>query len=156
MAYTDAISHMMIARRVLISVTPGLAQLGTVWLPLHHMLMLPLIGNATLYRDGFAGALPSMVAYVVGAVYLYRTARLLFASRMAGWVAALTYLLNANVLYMQGTAMTESDMLCASAVAIYYLLRWSRQALTLDLVKAAAAIAAGTLVRYDSWALALA
>jgi len=33
LAYGDAISHMMIARRVVAGRTPGLAQLGTTWLP---------------------------------------------------------------------------------------------------------------------------
>ncbi|HZC07194.1 MAG TPA: glycosyltransferase family 39 protein [Ktedonobacterales bacterium] len=155
LAYTDAISHMMIARRVLVSPTPGLAQLGTNWLPLHHMLMLPLIWNYILFHDGFAGAFPSMVAYVVGTTFMFRTGRLLFSSHTAGCVAALAFAVNPNVLYMQATAMTESDMLCASIVAIYYLLRWAYFYYALDLFKASAAVAAGTLVRYDSWALAL-
>ncbi|HEX9068002.1 MAG TPA: hypothetical protein VF807_04475 [Ktedonobacterales bacterium] len=81
LAYGDSISHMMIARRVFASSTPGLAQLGTVWLPLNHILMLPLVWNDTLFRDGFAGTLPSMVAYVVSAVYMYRLGGLVFASR---------------------------------------------------------------------------
>ncbi|HEV2237380.1 MAG TPA: hypothetical protein VGR57_12030, partial [Ktedonobacterales bacterium] len=72
LAYGDAVDHMMIARRVFFSRTPGLAQLGTVWLPLTHMLMLPFIWWDALFYTGLAGALPSMVAYVVGAVYLYR------------------------------------------------------------------------------------
>lgn len=154
LAYPDAINHMMIARRVIDSRTPGIAQLGSIWLPLQHMLMLPLVWNSALYHSGFAGAVPSMVAYVVGAYYLYRTAMLLFASRAAGWVAALAFLLNPDTLYMQCTAMTESEMLSASIIAVYYLLQWASTYQALDLVKAALAIAAGTLVRYDSWALA--
>jgi hypothetical protein len=70
LAYSDSISHMMIARRVFASSTPGLAQLGTVWLPLNHILMLPFAWNDTLFRDGFAGTFPSMVAYVVSATYM--------------------------------------------------------------------------------------
>jgi hypothetical protein len=153
-AHGDAISHLMIARRVFDSRTPGLAQLGSAWPPLNHILMLPLIWNDTLWRDGFAGAFPSMVAYVVGAVYMFRLGRLCFGSGTAGVVAVLAFMLNPNVLYMQSTAMSELDLLCAAILAIYYLLQWARAFHTRDLVKAAGAVAAGTLVRYDGWALA--
>src|SRR5215472_6322692 len=36
--YGDAVAHINIARRVFDSRTPGLFQLGTVWLPLPHLL----------------------------------------------------------------------------------------------------------------------
>ena len=38
-------NHMLIARRVLMADTPGAAQLGAVWLPLPHILMLAFIWN---------------------------------------------------------------------------------------------------------------
>ena len=41
--YGDAVAHINIARRVFDSQTPGLLQLGTVWLPLPHLLMIPFI-----------------------------------------------------------------------------------------------------------------
>lgn len=154
LAYGDSISHMMIARRVFASSHPGLAQLGTVWLPLNHILMLPLVWNDTLFRDGFAGTFPSMVAYVVSAIYMYRLATLVFSSRMAGWAAALTLMLNPSVLYMQSTPMSEMDLICFAVVAIYYAVRWARTYDANALVKCALATAAGTLVRYDGWALA--
>jgi len=156
LAYPDSISHMMIARRVFTSSQPGLAQLGTVWLPLNHILMLPLVWNDTLFRDGFAGTFPSMVAYVVSAVFMYRLAALVFSSRVAGWAAALTLMLNPSVLYMQSTPMSEMDLICLAVVAIFYATRWARTFDANDLVKCALATAMGTLVRYDGWALAAA
>src|ERR1700736_3338178 len=42
-AYDDAKSHMLIARRVFSADTPGAGQLGGVWLPLPHILMLAAI-----------------------------------------------------------------------------------------------------------------
>ena len=41
--YGDAVAHINIARRVFDSKTPGLLQLGTVWLPLPHLLIMPFI-----------------------------------------------------------------------------------------------------------------
>lgn len=163
MMYTDAVSHMMVARRVVDGSALGIAQLGTVWLPLQHVLMLPLIWITPLFRDGFAGSFPSMAAYVIASLYLYRTGFFLFSSRLAGWIAALSFMLNPSMLYMQATAMSEAEMLCAAILAVYYLLHWSHaysmnnrtQAVT-DLAKASIAIAAGTLIRYDAWFLAVA
>ena len=43
--YGDALSRMNISRKILDNLTPGLAQLGNVWLPLPQVLMLPLIWN---------------------------------------------------------------------------------------------------------------
>src|SRR2546429_151850 len=41
--YGDAVAHINIARRVFDSRTPGLLQLGTVWLPLPHLAMIPFL-----------------------------------------------------------------------------------------------------------------
>jgi dolichyl-phosphate-mannose-protein mannosyltransferase len=154
--YGDAVSRMMIARRVVAGRATGLAQLGTTWLPLHTMLMLPLIWNDTLFHSGFAGAFPSMVTYALTAIYLYRMARLLFSSRGTAWVAALIFLLNPSVLYMQSTAMSEVPLLCGATIAIYYMVRWARSYYTMDLAKSAVAVAVSAGIRYDGWALAAA
>src|SRR5271157_3576646 len=37
--YGDAVAHLHIARRVFDSLTPGFRQLGSVWLPLPHILL---------------------------------------------------------------------------------------------------------------------
>ncbi|HEX6799255.1 MAG TPA: hypothetical protein VF116_16215, partial [Ktedonobacterales bacterium] len=65
-------------------------------------------------------------------------------------------MLNPNVLYMQATPMSELDLLCFAVIAVYYATRWAKTLAAPDLVKCALATAAGTLVRYDGWALAAA
>jgi len=45
LTYNDAASHLNIARRVVDNLTPGIAQIGTVWLPLPHLLMLIFAWN---------------------------------------------------------------------------------------------------------------
>src|SRR5713101_5574277 len=69
LAYPDAVSHLLIARRVIDASTPGVAQLGAVWLPLPHLLSLPLIWVNAWYYSGFAGSLISMLAYVLTVRY---------------------------------------------------------------------------------------
>ncbi|HLY29632.1 MAG TPA: glycosyltransferase, partial [Ktedonobacterales bacterium] len=75
MLYNDSYSHLRIARRVLISSSPGIAQFGGVWLPLPHIIQLPFVWNDTLWFSGLAGSFSSMPCYVVAAVYLFLTAR---------------------------------------------------------------------------------
>jgi 4-amino-4-deoxy-L-arabinose transferase-like glycosyltransferase len=154
--YGDAVSHLMIARRVLDSSTPGIAQLGTVWLPLNHILMLPLVWIDPLFRDGFAGAFPSMVAYVVAGVFMYKLTIRVLHSRLAGYVAAAVLLLNPSLLYLQSTSMSETDLICCTVLLAYFLVRWSETERLSDLILCAAACMAATLIRYDGWALTIA
>src|SRR5215475_8876367 len=73
--YGDAVAHINIARRVFDSRTPGLLQLGTVWLPLPHLLMIPLLLSDSAWQSGIGGSIPSMTAYVLGVIGIYRLAR---------------------------------------------------------------------------------
>src|SRR5271165_1470765 len=66
--YGDAVAHINIARRVIDSQTPGLLQLGTVWLPLPHLLMIPFLIWTSMWQKGTGGSIPSMVAYVFAVV----------------------------------------------------------------------------------------
>ena len=73
--YGDAVAHINIARRVFDSRTPGLLQLGTVWLPLPHLLMVPLLASKFLWQTGIGGAIPSMIAYVSSVAGICRVVR---------------------------------------------------------------------------------
>src|SRR5258708_37165015 len=64
--YGDAVAHINIARRVFDSRTPGLLQLGTVWLPLPHLLLIPFIFSDAMWQSGAAGFILSLVAYLLG------------------------------------------------------------------------------------------
>ena len=68
--YGDATAHLNVARRVIDSRTPGYDQIGTVWLPLPHLLMLPFVGNEWLWRTGLAGAGTNIIA--VGIITKYQ------------------------------------------------------------------------------------
>src|SRR3989344_5009452 len=105
LAYNDARSHLDIARRVVEGLKPGMAQLGSVWLPLPHFLMIPFIWNDTLWHTGFAGAIISMISYVATTIFLVKILNLLKTGSLAKIVASLVFLLNLNILYLQSTAM---------------------------------------------------
>lgn len=155
----DAVAHISIARHILDSRTPGILEFGTVWLPLPHLITIPFVMNDWMWRSGVGGSIPSMIAYVIGALGIFRLVRG-FASRTAAWLAALIYALNPNLLYMQATAMTESLYLALFIWAVAFFCEFARQA-NVDRQRArksleflAIMISAAMLVRYDGWFLA--
>src|ERR1700739_2973459 len=100
--YGDAGAHINIARRVVDSRTPGLLQLGTVWLPLPHLLMLPFIWSTSMWMSGGGGTIPSMVAYIASVVGIFRLVWVGLnllperrrEARFVAWFAALACALN--------------------------------------------------------------
>src|ERR1700683_2135925 len=67
----DAEAHLNIARRILDSRTPGPEQIGTVWLPLPHLLMIPFARRESWWRSGVAGAIPSAASFVIAGTFLF-------------------------------------------------------------------------------------
>ncbi len=104
--YGDAVAHLGIARRIVDARYPGLAQLGGVWLPLPHLLMLPFVQRLDWWQTGLAGAWPSLAAYVIGVTGMYALARKLLPQAWS-FAATAFFALNPNLLYLSTTAMTE-------------------------------------------------
>ncbi len=165
--YGDAVAHINIARRVVDNRHPiqAYGQLGTVWLPLQHIAMLPFMWNDALWRSGIAGAIPGMVAYVLGALAVFRLVSVR-AGTVAAYIAAAIYALNPNLLYMQATAMNEPIFLAFFLWTLVYLDEFLRAAFppgSDSLVKPAQmkprraleacgiTMAGGALTRYDGW-----
>lgn len=151
LAYPDAVSHLLISRRVVDAPTPGAAQLGGVWLPLTHVLALPLVLVESWYHAGVAPSLVSMCGYVAAVGWLYRIAVGLTGRRAAGVTAAVVFGANPDVLYLQSTPMTELPLLACVAGATWYLLRWCREGRCRHLAATAFAVLGATLVRYEGW-----
>ncbi len=153
LTYNDAASHLNISRRVLDSLTPGLAQIGTVWLPLPHLLMLLFAWNDFLWHTGFAGSIVSMTAYIVGIYFTYKLIMLLTENGIGAVIGSLVIALNPNLLYLQSTPMTEPLLITAIIISIYYLAKYLKVNLIADLVACSVFVAASTLIRYDGWFL---
>ena len=157
--YGDAVAHLGIARRILDTRNPGLVQLGGVWLPLPHLLMLPFVQKMEWWQNGLAGAWPSLACYVLGVAGFYRLSRRMLVPRWA-LVATAFYGLNPNLLYLSTTAMTESLFLaqliwmvlltveCVDAIRADQQSRVARRMIFLGLL-----IFAAVFTRYDGWVL---
>jgi 4-amino-4-deoxy-L-arabinose transferase-like glycosyltransferase len=159
--YGDAVAHINIARRVFDSQTPGLLQLGTVWLPLPHLLMIPFLISDDMWQRGVGGSIPSLVAYVLGVVGMFRLVRGVLSRKdeptspahVAAWMAALVYGANPNLIYMQATAMGDAVYLAFFIWAVVYLSEFARGGGN-ALWKFGVCLTAACLTRYDGWFLA--
>ncbi|MFZ0792788.1 MAG: hypothetical protein WAM65_03395, partial [Candidatus Korobacteraceae bacterium] len=164
--YGDAGAHLNIARRVVDNRHPlqSYGQLGTVWLPLQHIAMLPFVWVNTLWQSGIAGAIPGMVAFVLGTLGIFRLVRAR-AGQLSAYLAAAIYALNPNLLYMQTTAMNEPIFLAFFIWALVYLDEFLRATAPPPDASVAPAemkprraleycgimMAAGAFTRYDGW-----
>jgi hypothetical protein len=160
-AYGDAKSHLLLARRVFFADTPGAGQLGGVWLPLPHILMQPLIWNNWAYYSGFAGSVVMMLCYVCCTLFVYKFTWRLTGRYSAAMAAAAVFALNPNILYMQSTPMTELLMFVTMMGSVYGLLCWiqtdeNHQYHHLYLLGAGLSALLCALTRYEGWTLAVA
>ena len=158
--YGDAVAHLHIARRVFDCHQPRLSQLGSVWLPLPHILLLPFVQVYSWWANGVAGIVPSALAYIAACAGLYRLSRR-WMTPAASALALVFFAANPNLLYLQTTAMTEPLFVCEMIWMIVWLVEW-RACLDVDPRKAeqklkwiALALVAAIFTRYDGWILAL-
>jgi 4-amino-4-deoxy-L-arabinose transferase-like glycosyltransferase len=159
MLYGDAVAHLGIARRIVDNNAPGLVQLGSPWLPLPHLLMVPFVWKMAWWQDGMAGAWPSLVCFVFAVVGVYRLARRMMPTEWA-FVGTAFFGLNANLLYLSTTAMTEPlflALLVWMVLAVCELLEYAREEKTKEvtnyLVLLGVLILAAVMTRYDGWIL---
>ena len=153
LAYNDARSHLDIGRRVVEGLTPGMAQLGSVWLPLPHFLMIPTIWNDFFWHSGLSGAIQSMASFVICGVLIYLYLKRLSVGSFGRWVGVFVFVVNLNILYLQSTAMTELLLMATMTAACYFLITWYQTGRLFDLLLSAFSVFLATLVRYDGWFL---
>jgi hypothetical protein len=149
-AFWDAQAHLDIARRVVDSTTPGLQMLGTVWLPIPHLLMLPFTLVDAWWWSGLAGGIVGLAAFVCLVASLHGMLVRRTDTRTA-WIGTAFVVLNPSLLYLQTTAMTEPVLLAFLVGSAAAIDRWNESGnrRTLLLAGALAALSIGS--RYDGW-----
>lgn len=152
-AYNDARSHLDISRRVVENLTPGFAQLGSVWLPLPHLLSTLTIWNDFMWHSGLAGAIQSMIAFVATGIMIYLFLKVLGVGLFGRLVGVAVFAFNLNILYMQSTAMTELLLIGTMTAAVYQLLMWHKEGTMIRLLQSGFWIMLSTMIRYDGWFL---
>jgi hypothetical protein len=158
--YGDAEAHIHIARRLFDSHRPGITQLGSVWLPLPHLVLVPFLQVDSWWRSGFAPVIPSAACYLLACFALYRLMQK-WLSTAASCIALALFAANPNLLYLQTTAMTEPLFLCELLWTVLLLVEWYESldddgTLSARLVWAIIGVlVAAVYTRYDGWILAM-
>ncbi len=149
--YGDGLAHMEGARRIFDSITPGYSEIGSVWLPLYHLICAPLAQNDFLWRSGLAGGIVSSIAFALTCYFLFRLGAEMNENVAAGAVALSGALLAPSFLYLASTPLTEPLAILWLTLAVYALFRYSLSGSWKALAGAAIAALMGTLTRYDMW-----
>jgi hypothetical protein len=125
LAHYDARAHLVVARRVFDSLTPGWQQVGAVWLPLPHLLNAVPLQNDWLYRTGYSAIVISIGSMAIAAWAIARTIHKATGSMAGGLVASALLMLNPDVLYLQSTPMTEPLLFGATFLAVALIADWA-------------------------------
>jgi hypothetical protein len=152
LAHYDAKAHLVVARRVIDSLTPGWRQIGAVWLPLPHLIQILPTQIDLLYRTGAFGSLLSIACFAVAAWTMARLVLSITGSRLGALVAAALVVLNPNLLYVHVTPMTEPLLLAATLVSVLMLYEWLTLSST-DRVPSSLGwvLFLTTWTRYEAW-----
>jgi hypothetical protein len=160
LSHYDAKAHLVVARRVLDSLTPEYSQIGAVWLPLPHLLNLLPVQIDWMYRTGASGVAISVVSFAVACYAIAHLVVRVTQSRAAATIATAMFALNPDVLYLQSTPMTEPLLFALVLLSIVLAYDWI-ESLTAGMPDAAQANRAraragwclilACLTRYEAW-----
>jgi hypothetical protein len=169
LTHYDARAHLVVARRIFDSITPGWQQVGAVWLPLPHLLNALPVQIDFFYRTGFFAIGISILSLAVATGSIAWIVASLTDSNAAAAVAAGNFALNPNVLYLQSTPMTEPLLMALTLASVALLMAWCdacdpapREALDQDGLMAAntngissaivgMTLALACMTRYEAW-----
>ena len=122
----DGVAHLNIARRVFDHPVPHYSHLGTVWLPLQHLLLLPWVQNDFLWSRGLAGTLVSVSAFWFGCYYLFQLSASAYRPA-AAFLSVTAFAINPNILYLQATPLGEMLYIALFLAVAFHLLRLAEQ-----------------------------
>jgi hypothetical protein len=159
LSHYDAKAHLVVARRIFDSLTPGWEQIGAVWLPLPHLLNALPVQIDWMYRTGASGIAISVAAFAITVASVAALVRTVSESRTGAILAATLFAVNPNVLYLQSTPMTEPLLFALSALVVLHLAQWATasrgDADSNDSIRVRPAacwtIVAACLTRYEAW-----
>jgi len=151
LSHYDAKAHLVVARRVIDSLTPGWLQIGAVWLPLPHLIQLLPTQVDWCYRTGAFAVGLSVLAFAASVWLIARLVLETTASGLAAAAAGAVLLLNPNMLYLQSTPMTEPVLILLMTAAVWLTRRALASGTAGDLRGAGYAVFAACLTRYEAW-----
>jgi hypothetical protein len=149
-AHFDAKGHLLVPRRIIDNLNPGMRQIGAFWLPLPHVLYLPFVKSDFLYFSGLAGTPLSMICFVLTVWVFFRFVETLF-DKFAAFGASILYVTNPNLLYLQSTPLTENLSLLFFITSVYFFVLFFKRAQRKYLALSSFFSVLGVLTRYENW-----
>jgi hypothetical protein len=125
LAHYDARAHLVVARRVFDSLTPGWQQVGAVWLPLPHLLNALPVQIDAFYRTGASAIAISILSMALASWAIGTLIHRATGSIVGGVVASALLVLNPDVLYLQSTPMTEPLLFGTTFLAVALIGLWA-------------------------------
>jgi len=152
LSHYDAKAHLVVARRILDSLTPSWEQIGAVWLPLPHVLNALPVQIDWMYRTGASAIFISILSFAITVACLSALIVRVTGSAWGAGLAAALFAANPNVLYLQSTPMTEPLLFALSALVVLHLAEWALAAPAVSIPRSAGwTIVAACLTRYEAW-----
>jgi hypothetical protein len=151
LSHYDARAHLVVARRVIDSITPGWQQFGAVWLPLPHLVHVLPAQIDLFYRTGLFASLVSIACFGVTAYAAARLVMLTTGSRLGAVTATALLALNPNLLYLQATPMTEPLLLAAVFLSVLWLYEWAAAGRDAVPLRLGLVLFAAVWTRYEAW-----
>ncbi len=149
-AHFDAKGHLLVPRRIIDNLNPGIRQIGAFWLPLPHILYLPFVQNDFLYFSGLAATPLSMVCFTGTVWLLFRLIETVF-NRFAAFCSTVLFVTNPNMLYLQTTPLTENLSLLFGIASVYLFVLFFQKQSRKYLVACSGMSVLGVLTRYENW-----
>lgn len=151
LSHYDTKGHLVVARRVFDSLTPGWKQIGAVWLPLPHLLNMIPVQADVLYRTGFSASLLSMAGVALAVAATARLILTVTGSLAGACAGAALVALNPNLLYLGATPMTEPLLLGLVFFAVADTHAWVAAGSGRLPLRLGVALAAAAWTRYEAW-----
>jgi hypothetical protein len=124
LSHYDAKAHLVVARRVIDSITPGWQQIGAVWLPLPHLIQILPTQVDLFYRTGSLRRSSRFCSFTLTTWAARRLVLAMTGSSLEQRPPRRCLVANPNLLYLQSTPMTEPLMLAAVFVVLLWLYEW--------------------------------
>ena len=151
LSHYDAKAHLVVARRVIDSITPGWQQIGAVWLPLPHLIQILPTQIDFFYRTGTFASLVSIACFGLTA---YAAARIVLAmthSSLGAATATALLALNPNLLYLHSTPMTEPLLLASTFIVVLWMYEWVAAGAGHVPIRLKMGLVAAMWTRYEAW-----
>jgi hypothetical protein len=151
LSHYDAKAHLVVARRVLDSLTPEYSQIGAVWLPLPHLLNLLPVQIDWFYRTGASGVAFSVLSFGLGCYAIARIVLQVTNSRLGALAGVVLFAFDPDILYLQSTPMTEPLLFGLTLLSVSLVIDWVSRGGDYEPKAAGWALIAACLTRYEAW-----